>query len=480
MGESVSWVTVLWSMMASACLTLAGLYFLVWFNNRREWAHLLFSINAASMAAFAICELWMMRAETPAELNLALKCAHVPLFSWLMSMTWFVHVYLRAGRRWLAWSLLIVRALILIVNFTPGENLTFRSMLPLQRVWFLGELVTVPAGVPNPWQLVTQTTVILIMVFVADASVTAWRRGDRRKAVIVGGSVELILLTAFATAAPVVWGVTSAPFVFSLPYMCLVLVMAYALTRDVLRASELARELRDTEAGLRENQAWLQASQQQISDLFGRLVTAQENERTRIARDLHDQVGQHIAGLSIGLSNLKRKRGGGRDEILAAVTWMQREMTALAQEIRNVSHELHPTAFHHAGLVRALRVACSQFEHRQGIVVAFRADADLGPIDHQVELGLYRVAQELLHNVAKHASARRVEVDLTRLPDGVRLTVADDGKGFNLGEIRRGAGGLGLVSIEERVRSMRGQVDIRTTPGRGTLVEVQIPVRSAA
>jgi signal transduction histidine kinase len=476
----LSWVTVIWSMIASACLMLAVMYFLVWFRNRREWAHFLFSLNAVSMAAFAACELWMMRAATPDELNTALRWAHVPLFSWLLSTTWFVGVYLQAGRWWLAWSILIVRALMLIINFQPGQNLTFRAMLPLEQIRFLGESVTVAAGIPNPWQLVTQTTVILILVFVADASVTAWRRGDRRKAVIVGGSVEFILIAAFVTGAPVTWGMVRAPYVFSLPYMCLVLVMGYELSRNVLRASQLVRELSATEAGLRENQARLQASHQQISDLFGRLIAAQETERTRIAHDLHDGVGQRIAGLSIAMSNLKRKLDGGREEIFAALTWMQRETATLADDIRNVSHELYPTTLHHAGLVPALRAACSQFQQRQGIVVAFRNDADLGPLHTTAELGLYRVAQELLHNVAKHADAHRVEVTLTRMAGGVQLTVADDGKGFNVSDTRGRPGGLGLVSIDERIRSMRGQVDIRAAPGRGTRVEVQIPVHPAA
>ena len=473
-------VTVLWSVMSSACLTLAGMYLLIWIRDRREWAYALFSISALSMAAWAMCELWMMRAATQDELNLALKWAHVPLFFWLVSTTWFVRVYLRAGRLWLAWTILILRTVMLAFNFIPGENLTYSQMSPVQQVSFLGESVTVPVGVLNPLQVITQGTVILILVFVADASITAWRRGDRRKAAIVGGSVELIILTAFVTAAPVAWGLIRAPFVFSVPYMCLVLVMAHELTRDVLRTSQLVRELRATEAGLRENQARLQASHQQISDLFGRLIAAQETERSRIARDLHDEVSQRVAGLSIAMSNLKRKLGGGRDDISAALTWIQRETATLADEIRNVSHDLYPPTFHHAGLVPALRAACLQFEQRQGIVVAFRADSDLATIDHDAELSLYRVAQELLHNVAKHAAARRVEVAVTRIAAGVQLMVADDGKGFNVGDARSRSGGLGLVSIDERVRSMRGRIHIRTTPGRGTRVEVEIPVRSAA
>lgn len=474
-----SWVTVVWSGISAACLTLSGMYLLIWLKDRREWAHLLFSLSAASMAAFSLCELWIMRSASAGEMLVAIRWAHVPLFTWLLSTTFFVRVYLNAGRSWLAWTILVARLAMLVFNFTPGQNLTFSSMSSLQQVTFLGESVSVPSGVPHWLQPYTQSTVILILIFVADASVHAWRRGDRRKALVVGGAVEVTIIAALLTAFPVTWGWIRAPFVFSFPYLLLVLVMASELTRDALRASQLVRELRATEAGLREHQSRLEASYQQISHLFGRLTAAQETERSRIARDLHDDVGQRIAALALALSNLKRKIGTGREDLFTAVTSMQRETAALADEIRNVSHELHPTSLHQAGLVPALMGACAHFEQRQGIVVAFRTDGDLGVVDRQTELGLYRVAQELLHNVAKHAAARRLEVSLTRTHAGLQLTIVDDGRGFNVSDTRR-AGGLGLISIDERVRSMQGHVDIHSTPGRGTRIEVHVPVRPAA
>lgn len=475
---ALSWVTVVWSMIASTCLTLAVMYFLVWISNRAGYAHLLFSINAASMAAFATCELWMMRAATPDELLLALRWAHVPLFSWLVSTTWFVWVYLQAGRGWLAWTILIVRAVMLIFNFQPGQNLTFQAMLPLERIQFLGEPVTVPAGIVNPWQLVTQTTVILILVFVADASVTAWRRGDRRKALIVGGSVEFSLLTAIITAAPVTWGVVRAPYIFSLPYMCLVLVMGYELSRHVLRASQLVEELRATEAGLRENQARLQASNQQISNLAGRLIASQEVERARIARDLHDDLSQQVAGLSIALSALKRQVAGPglqrSGELSSDVSSLQQRTAGLADDIRNLSHELHPSVLRHAGLAVALAGYCTALERQHGITITFAAEGDFASASTDTALCLYRITQEALRNVVNHAKATRADVRLRRIDDSADLTIIDDGRGFDIAS--RHGEGLGLVSIDERVRLAGGTVSIVTEANKGTRVHVQVPV----
>jgi signal transduction histidine kinase len=476
---AVSWVTVVWSMIASACLTLAAIYFFVWIRNRSEHAHLMFSINAASLAAWAICELWMMRAATPDELMRALRWAHVPLFSWLVSTMWFVRVYLRAGRGWLAWTILIIRVVMLIFNFEPGKNLTFQAALPLQRIQFLGEPVTVPAGVVNPWQLVTQATVILILVFVADAGMTAWRRGDRRKALIVGGSVEFSLVTAFVTAAPVTWGVARAPYIFSLPYMCLVLVMGYELSRGVLRASQLVEQLRASEAGLRENQARLQASNLQISNLAGRLIASQEVERARIARDLHDDLSQQIAGLSIALSALKHRLAGldlrHGDELSSDVSSLQQRTAGLASNIRNLSHELHPSVLRHAGLVPALAAYCADLERQQQITITFAAEGDFASVSAEAALCLYRITQEALRNVLTHAQATRADVRLRRIHDRADLTIVDDGRGFDIAEASRHGKGLGLVSIDERVRLAGGTVSIVTETNSGTRVHVQIP-----
>jgi signal transduction histidine kinase len=232
---------------------------------------------------------------------------------------------------------------------------------------------------------------------------------------------------------------------------------------------------RHAEVEMRKNQDMLQASNRQISDLFGRLIAAQETERSRIARELHDDVSQRIAALSISMSTLKRKLSGhaeGTDPI-AALAVMQRDTTALAEEIRHVSHDLHPSALQHAGLISALQGYCSQFSALHGLAITFRAETEVGAIDGDTALCLYRVTQEALHNVAKHARAKKVSVILARTGDAVQLSIADDGIGFTLSGTR--GHGLGLISIDERVRLLGGDASIDTRPGGGTQVEVKVP-----
>ena len=161
------------------------------------------------------------------------------------------------------------------------------------------------------------------------------------------------------------------------------------------------------------------------------------------------------------------------------VVRLQQQTIALSEAIRHLSHELHPGVLQHAGLIAALQGDCAEFGSQHGIEVTFRADAGLEEIPADVALCLYRVAQEALHNMSRHAGARRAEVTLIRSDDILELRVADDGQGFDLAAARR-RGGLGLISIDERVRLVQGRVRIVTEPRRGTELQVQVPRRACA
>ena len=251
----MSWVTVVWSMVAAACLTMAAMYFLIWCRNRGSRAELFFAVTAASTTAIAFSELWIMRAQTAADFVASLRWAQLSLFFMFVSITWFVRIYLNAGRPWLAWTITGLRTVYLLLTFVAGLNVNYQTVAPPRHIQFLGESISVLGGVPNPLMAFGQFGVLLILVFTVDASVTAWRRGDRRKAVTVGGSVDFFILAGLATVSVVIWGNVQAPIVISHCYLGLVLVMGYEMSRDVLRASQLVHDLQASEAGLRESEA---------------------------------------------------------------------------------------------------------------------------------------------------------------------------------------------------------------------------------
>ena len=243
----MSWVTIIWAMIASACLTLALVHLLVWWHRREARANLLFAVTAVATAVFAGFELWMMRAETPVAFGTAVRWGHAPIWVVFVSLVGFVRLYLRAGRLWLAWAACGLRTLSLILNFVFTPNLNYREITALRHVSFLGETVVVAEGVPNPWMLIGQLSLLLLVIFVADAAVTVWQRGDRRQAVVLGGSIVFFVVAGSGQAILSLWGIIHAPITASLFFMAIVAAMGYELSQDVFRASRLSKDLRDSE-----------------------------------------------------------------------------------------------------------------------------------------------------------------------------------------------------------------------------------------
>jgi two-component system sensor histidine kinase UhpB len=235
------------------------------------------------------------------------------------------------------------------------------------------------------------------------------------------------------------------------------------------------------EDAIRENQAILRATNQELQNLAGRLIASQEVERGRIARELHDDISQQVAGLSLALSGLKRRLAAhGRSDLDADLSALQQRTIVLAEEIRHVSHDLHPSVLQHAGLVAALTAHCAELQHGPTLTVALTTNGDFDATNRDVALCLYRVAQEALRNVVSHSGARRADVDLRRQGNLAELTVTDDGVGFDISHARTTLKGLGLVSITERVRLAGGAVSIVTELNKGTRIRVQVPAGECA
>src|SRR6266550_1989106 len=250
----MTWITIVWSMNAAACLTLAGIYLLVWCKQREGWAHLLFSFTAVAAAAIAAFELAMMHAETVGRYEALIRWIHVPVWVLIISLVSFVRLYLHAGRPWLAWSICGLRTLVLTLDFIFTPNLNFRHITSLRQFpWAGGEIISVPIGVANPWGLLSSVSLLLLLIFFVDATFTVWRRGDRRRALVVGGSMIFGAILAWHVPL-VIWGIIDIPFFLSFAYSGIVAAMAYELSYDLLRAAQLARQLQASEADLRETQ----------------------------------------------------------------------------------------------------------------------------------------------------------------------------------------------------------------------------------
>jgi two-component system sensor histidine kinase UhpB len=282
-----------------------------------------------------------------------------------------------------------------------------------------------------------------------------------------GVSASLLVISSLAISGALRgWG----PFVVESPAENLLSLQLFILSISVplMVLGALMAERRETSREL-------QASYRQIKDLAGRLITAQENERTRIARELHDNFSQELASLSIALSGLRRTLPENSGAARGEIGRLQQQTIELSEEVRRLSHELHPAVLQHAGLAAALRGSFEEFGRTHAIEVAFDMNGDLDGLPGEAALCLFRIAQEAQHNIAAHARATRVQAALRRNGDLLELTVTDNGRGFNPAEARKREC-LGLVSMDERARLLRGRVQIDSARHHGTAVRVLIPL----
>jgi signal transduction histidine kinase len=225
----------------------------------------------------------------------------------------------------------------------------------------------------------------------------------------------------------------------------------------------------------RRAEASLRASHEQVRDLARRLIAAQEEERTRIARELHDDAGQRMASMSIDLSLIEREVVDDPRHASQVLAEVHREMDTLSDDLRDLSHSLHPGVLEHLGLIKSLDIRCKEVAVESGIAVRFDVEHEIGSVPAAIGLCLYRVAQEAIRNIVKHAAARSARVSLARHNGHIALTVEDDGCGFDAGPTN-GQRGLGLMSLDERVRMLGGTFAIATSPNKGTTVSVTIPL----
>ena len=244
---AVSPVTVLWSLVAGATALLSAVHFWIWIANREARVHLAFAITATAFVGLAFIELWQMHASTAQEWGEAGMWLHLPVYFLFLGVVAFVHLYLGTGRAWLAWSVIGLRSAIFAMNFVPGKFFNFERIDSIERIRFLGDAVTVVGdAVVSRWQFLGIVSCVLLLAYVFDASVTLWRRRDiegRRRAMVIGGSIFAFFAVAVSLGNLVLYGVVTMPLLHAPAFLAPLAAMTYELSRDLFRASMLAREV---------------------------------------------------------------------------------------------------------------------------------------------------------------------------------------------------------------------------------------------
>jgi len=213
-------------------------------------------------------------------------------------------------------------------------------------------------------------------------------------------------------------------------------------------------------------------AEEALSDMTRKMVEAQEQERARIARELHDDINQRLAMLAVELEQLKENPS----EIESRVQELRKRMSEISNGVQALSHDLHSSQLEYLGAVAAMKSWCKEFGERQGMQIDCRQDVQ-SSLSAEIGLCLFRVLQEALHNAAKYSGVKRIEVQLHEENRDIHLIVSDSGRGFDVEAAKQGKG-LGLTSMRERVRLVNGTIAIDSAAMGGTTIHVRVPIES--
>jgi signal transduction histidine kinase len=249
-----------------------------------------------------------------------------------------------------------------------------------------------------------------------------------------------------------------------------------ALVTEIEEHKDTEQSLRSSEAVLRASQCELQQSRADLRALAGQLLTAQEADRRRISRDLHDDINQRLAMLSMALRRMEKDLSGDSKPLRDQVRQVSEALTAVSDDVRQMAYRFHPSILDDLGLPKAVRRLVNEFSERSGIQVSYEHNEPAGSLPQEVSICLYRVVQESLSNIARHAQASQVEVELICEDDVVSLSVRDNGVGFDVRHADQSGVRLGLLSMKERVRMVKGRLEMESTPLRGTEILAEIPL----
>jgi PAS domain S-box-containing protein len=213
-----------------------------------------------------------------------------------------------------------------------------------------------------------------------------------------------------------------------------------------------------------------------LSDISRKLLQAQEQERSRIARELHDDLNQRLAMLAVELETVQAIRPDLPSEIRIRLQELRKQTMEMSTDVQALSHDLHTSKLEYLGVIAAMKSWCREFSERQSIEINFKDNVS-SVVPPEIGLVLFRVLQETVHNAAKHSGVKQVSAQIVERSDGIHLVISDSGRGFDVEAAKKGIG-LGLTSMQERVRLVNGTIAIQSRPIRGTSVHVHVPLES--
>ena len=246
----MDWITIFYVMAAALSATIAGIYLAAWLMRRDEWSHLMFALLAVSIVGVGGTELWMLRAQTTEDYGIALRWLAVPTWSGFVALVGLVYLRLRPRFLWVGWLAVGLRTVALLAGFGSAPNINYVALTGIDHIPLLGAPVAVVTGVPNPWMLTGQASLALLLLFIVDGSVSAWRRGEGRRALALAISLFVVIMVAAVQVVLVFWGFVQSPLFLTPLLLGIAAVMGLELSFGLLRAARAEREVRVRDAAL--------------------------------------------------------------------------------------------------------------------------------------------------------------------------------------------------------------------------------------
>jgi PAS domain S-box-containing protein len=260
------------------------------------------------------------------------------------------------------------------------------------------------------------------------------------------------------------------------------LSLGYWHKNDEIFFTGIVRDIttrKQTEKALQHREWELQQSQEELRALGAQLISAQEDERRRLSHELHDDMNQRLAVVALTIQSIQASLPES-DPMQDTLQHLNEQVSLLSDNVRHLAYQLHPSILDDLGLVVALQSFVKDFSKWEHIPVTFQSKNVPRMLPQDIALCVYRLTQECLRNVAKHAQATQASVEVTGVETGLQLIITDNGKGFLPEAVRRGTRGLGLIGMKERIRVVHGTFNLKASKGKGTTITAWIPLFSTA
>ena len=477
----MSLLTVAWSVCASACMILGLIQLLFWLRNRKLYAYLLSSLMAFSAGISAMLELGLLFTESLSTYRTLMRWENVAIFMILVPMTWFIQVYFRTGRRWLAITITLLWTLGILVNFLSPHSLTFTEVSELQRLpAFWGEVFTIPLGTENPWKVLADISSLLIIIYVGDASVLLWRQGDKRKAVVIGGGIILFILSAGIHTPLVDAGIVATPYMISFAFLAIVVAMSYQLAADALRTAVYVQELQQSQRDM---------ERLARTNLLGELSSA-------IAHELNQPLTSILSNAQAGRRLLAAEDANLADigEILDDIARDDRRAADIIQRLRELLQT--GTVMHEQfdiNVVLQETIDLLDTDVRDlGVTLTLALEKDLLVLQagrteiQQIVINLLLNAMSALRDTLP--GQRHIHIRTARQNNNISITVSDNGRGipeedlphiFDAFFTRKSDGlGMGLAISRRIIEAYGGRILADNVATGGASFTFTLPITS--